>query len=696
MSGPNNRTLDVDRLFVRDIVFKDLSNRPISANKLLLTRGDGGTYFGDISSNINLTPAFTSFRADSNIMFTASNALNTLWFQPGSGINFYSTIAGVQPQLYISATAPEQIQIIGGGKVSFSSLTDTLDGGRTLYFGATDGASIYVSNNKILFSVAYNSSYSSLTELVSTVQDYYIEQSTLNTYIVSTLSTVNELLVSTGVAALNSTVITIQEVTDGLSSFVYSTFVNDQSGNRRIMQINTINVNNISTNQLKASSIQTSTLGIGTNKFNDLNLDGKNGYLCTAFISTGTVSTKTNYLTFKDSYTNVTAGIAKEYMFSVSTSANSTFQTLGQNVQFGWFPSLSTQGNSYPLSFREQFTPFFQGLQVLEQIITDNSTSSITRYTLQNIARLDEICANKSLIVRPELNVSSLIVSSINGLPPGSGGGGSSSTIVSTYQTIYVNKISPYQFPRFVTISSIHVSSMNDLPYGNFRRLQTSSILAVMGVFSSFVARTISVTDLSTQMISTSKVNTSSITFERGLGNNLSTGHTFTGSLGFIGAYGQQLGLSTITYGNGIGLFGVISSLRVSTVMGVDTPILTFDMENRRMGVNLGAVQQPRAEVDVNGTVFATNFVTTSDRRLKHNIRELSVPEYIPNGYRYTSAEGVDEIGVMADEVEIIAPECIYTTPSGYKAVNYMKLVPVCLTMIKSLESRLSALENGV
>jgi hypothetical protein len=48
----------------------------------------------------------------------------------------------------------------------------------------------------------------------------------------------------------------------------------------------------------------------------------------------------------------------------------------------------------------------------------------------------------------------------------------------------------------------------------------------------------------------------------------------------------------------------------------------------------------------------------------------------------------------MADEIEEFAPECVYTRPDGYKAVSYTKLVPVCLTLIKSLSERVAALEH--
>jgi hypothetical protein len=128
--------------------------------------------------------------------------------------------------------------------------------------------------------------------------------------------------------------------------------------------------------------------------------------------------------------------------------------------------------------------------------------------------------------------------------------------------------------------------------------------------------------------------------------------------------------------------------------MGTELPIFTFDMERRRVGLNLGATQQPRATLDINGIVYAKNFVTTSDRRLKSHIEPLCVSD-IPRSYRYVHEEsGEMDIGVMADEVERISPECVYTRPDGYKAVSYMKLVPVCLSLIKTLSDRLSALEN--
>jgi hypothetical protein len=152
---------------------------------------------------------------------------------------------------------------------------------------------------------------------------------------------------------------------------------------------------------------------------------------------------------------------------------------------------------------------------------------------------------------------------------------------------------------------------------------------------------------------------------------------------------------STIYWSTAQGENAVVSSIQISTVMGTDNmPIFTFDMANRRVGVNLGPTQQPRATMDVSGVVYAKGFVTASDRRLKHDIISLeSMP--IPEAYRYKwNDTGKADIGVMADEVEALAPECVYLRPDGYKAVDYLKLVPICLSLIKNLAQRLESLES--
>lgn len=150
---------------------------------------------------------------------------------------------------------------------------------------------------------------------------------------------------------------------------------------------------------------------------------------------------------------------------------------------------------------------------------------------------------------------------------------------------------------------------------------------------------------------------------------------------------------SSIYWSSAVGVTTRTRTLAVSTIDGDNSPVIIFDNTNNRIAINQTA--PPRATVDISGIVFANNFVTSSDRRLKTHIEPLT-PNNVPGAYRFTWArDGVADIGCMADEVEAVAPECVYTADDGYKAVNYAKLVPVCFSLIKQLRSRVDSLEQA-
>jgi hypothetical protein len=230
--------------------------------------------------------------------------------------------------------------------------------------------------------------------------------------------------------------------------------------------------------------------------------------------------------------------------------------------------------------------------------------------------------------------------------------------------------------------SNLHISSISSgsIIFGIAQgtSISTSFISASQMLNSSFVGFYVNISTILTDHLSAGVARIGEIDT-----NCISANCISTGMLSWGDAYGSTMSV----------LDGVISTVRISTVMGFTEPIFTFDMTNRRVGVNLGPTQQPRATMDIRGIVYANNFVTTSDRRLKHSIQPLHISN-IPNAYQYVNEDGCDDIGVMADEIEQIAPECVYTRPDGYKAVSYTKLVPVCLTLIRSLSERVGRLET--
>jgi len=151
---------------------------------------------------------------------------------------------------------------------------------------------------------------------------------------------------------------------------------------------------------------------------------------------------------------------------------------------------------------------------------------------------------------------------------------------------------------------------------------------------------------------------------------------------------------STLFWSSAVGEMATISTTYISTVMGTgDLPIISFDAENKRIGINLGNTP-PRTTVDIGGLVYADGFLTSSDPRLKTDSKPLQNMGNI-TGYRFNwRSTGISDIGVMANEVENILPECVYTDKFGYKSVNYSKLVPYCLTLIEDLQKRVEKLEG--
>jgi hypothetical protein len=111
------------------------------------------------------------------------------------------------------------------------------------------------------------------------------------------------------------------------------------------------------------------------------------------------------------------------------------------------------------------------------------------------------------------------------------------------------------------------------------------------------------------------------------------------------------------------------------------------------------------------GRIDATNDIVayaTSDKRLKCNIKpiENSLCKVIGvSGNTFDWKELTKEetktihgntgkdVGVIAQEIEAILPEAVTTRDSGYKAVNYEKIVPLLIEAIKDLTVKVEELE---
>jgi hypothetical protein len=91
----------------------------------------------------------------------------------------------------------------------------------------------------------------------------------------------------------------------------------------------------------------------------------------------------------------------------------------------------------------------------------------------------------------------------------------------------------------------------------------------------------------------------------------------------------------------------------------------------------------------LNSTATATNFILSSDERLKENIQDFDYEQSIKidvKTYELKSEKGIKRTGVIAQELEVDHPEFVRTDKEGMKSVAYTDLL---MAKIAELEARL-------
>jgi Chaperone of endosialidase len=115
--------------------------------------------------------------------------------------------------------------------------------------------------------------------------------------------------------------------------------------------------------------------------------------------------------------------------------------------------------------------------------------------------------------------------------------------------------------------------------------------------------------------------------------------------------------------------------------------------------------------IAVQGSITATGEITAyySDSRLKTNVSKIdgALNKVMAiNGYTYDSSElaeslglpkHMDQIGLMADEVEAVLPELVTQSAlEGYKTIRYDKVVSVLVNAIKEQQAQIEELQAVV
>src|SRR5690606_8718047 len=105
----------------------------------------------------------------------------------------------------------------------------------------------------------------------------------------------------------------------------------------------------------------------------------------------------------------------------------------------------------------------------------------------------------------------------------------------------------------------------------------------------------------------------------------------------------------------------------------------------------------PTQKLHVNGNVLADAYLYTSDKNLKQNIEDIKGLEMILalRGVHFEwKKSGDPEFGLIAQEVEAVAPDLVVTDPvTGLKSVKYGNLVAPLIEASKELYGMCKASE---
>ena len=127
----------------------------------------------------------------------------------------------------------------------------------------------------------------------------------------------------------------------------------------------------------------------------------------------------------------------------------------------------------------------------------------------------------------------------------------------------------------------------------------------------------------------------------------------------------------------------------------VDTPKVSI---NKTGNVGIGTTS-PSYKLDVSGngrftsTVTATNFILSSDKRLKKDLLPLYSKRLSPSRWTWIDS-GEKDFGFIAQELEVDFPEVVITGEDGFKKVAYNKITAINSARVNELEDEVYELKR--
>lgn len=151
-----------------------------------------------------------------------------------------------------------------------------------------------------------------------------------------------------------------------------------------------------------------------------------------------------------------------------------------------------------------------------------------------------------------------------------------------------------------------------------------------------------------------------------------------------------------ITLGDTITLNGNVKANSNTILDSTDCNRISFDTSTDTISLDCNVTVA--GNLSAGGDLIA---FYTSDERLKENLQPIDSSSFVDNltGYSFDWNDNSERIGssygLIAQDVEKIAPELIHQTVDGYKSVDYIPLIAVLFEEVKSLKARVLELEGN-
>ncbi len=123
---------------------------------------------------------------------------------------------------------------------------------------------------------------------------------------------------------------------------------------------------------------------------------------------------------------------------------------------------------------------------------------------------------------------------------------------------------------------------------------------------------------------------------------------------------------------------------------------LFWNNGSSRLGIGTAT---PSESLETTGNMKAVNYYSTSDRRLKTEIRPIEGLDIIRrlNGVRYKwMSTKEDDFGLIAQDVEAVLPEAVATNADGLKSVKYPNLVSPIIQAVKEVDNMCRATDEDL